>query len=118
MSDDKEYIKIEVDEEPAVYQVDPTAPPVTQRLSEAGQRAAGAAQTAWESETRRQATDAARRGAQTAAERSREAVGRAVSTQTRRKLRHGLAGGVYWLSTRLARLADRLTPPPKNTPPP
>ena len=121
MSDKREYIKIEVEEEeeeeqePTVYQVDPTAPPVTQRLSEAGQRVADAAQTAWESEQRRQASAAVRRGAGTAATRSREAVERAVSNQTKRKVRHGLAGGVYWLSQKLARLAERITPPPKNS---
>ena len=115
MSEDKEYIKIEVEEEPTVYQVDPTAPPVTQRLGEASQRAASAAQQAWESDSRRQATAAVRRGAETAAVRGREAVGKAVSTQTRRKVRHGVAGGVYWLSQKLARLAERITPPPKNS---
>jgi hypothetical protein len=124
MSEEREYIKIEIEEEEeeagaetdVVYQPDPHEPPVTQRAADAGRQIAETARTAWESEQRKQATEALQRGAGTAAERGREAVGRAVSKQTRRKAQSGVAAGIYWVSERLARLAERLMPPPKDPP--
>ena len=62
---------------------------------------------------------AVRRGASVAADRSRDAVQRAVSKQTRRTVRSGIAGGIFWMSQKLALLADKVMPgskPPTQPP--
>ena len=112
MSDDREYLKIDIpiEEEDVVHQADTTRPSVSNQLQDAGQRIAETAREAWESDTRRQATDAIRERTASAAASGREAVERAITTQAansaRRTATTGLAKGLFWVSDRIEGLAN------------
>ena len=111
MSEDREYLKIDIpiEEEDVIHQADTTRPSVGDQLQEASQRIAESAREAWESDTRRNATEALRERTAAAAASSREAVGRAVTTHAvesaQRNAKTGVAKGLFWLSDRIESLA-------------
>ena len=124
MSEDREYLKIEIpveEEVEVVHRADTTRPSVSHQLQEAGHRLADTAREAWDSDTRRQATDTLRERTAQAAASGREAVERAVTTQAansaRRTATTGMAKGLFWLSDRLEGLANWVIERGQKNPP-
>jgi len=129
MSEEKDYLKIEipVEEEETPFvpeQPGPTAADAIKR------QAANVAKQAWDSDLRKKATKGMKRGATAVAAKSQKVVQermvKAAEEQARQQTealktkiretdwqheaKQGTANGLRWLSAQLAKLAERFTP--------
>jgi len=129
MSEEKDYLKIEipVEEEDPPFVPEQPGPTAADTIKS---QAANVAKQAWDSDLRKKATKGMKRGATAVAAKSQKVVQErmvkaaeerarqqteALKTKIREtdwqhEAKQGTANGLRWLSTQLAKLAERFTP--------
>lgn len=128
MSDEPNYLKIEIPEEEETPFVPEQPQPTT--VDAVKTQAAGAAKQVWDSEIRKKATRGMKRGATAVAAKGQQVVQErmvktaeqqarqqteALKTKIREtdwqhEAKQGTANGLRWLSAQLGKLAERFTP--------
>lgn len=132
MSEDKEYLKIEipVEEDPPLVPEQPGPTALSTGVDAVKDQAASAAKQVWDSDLRKKATGGLKKGATAVAAKGQQVVQdhmvkaaeekarqqtEALKTKIREtdwqaEAKQGTAKGLRWLSEQLSKLAERFTP--------